>query len=83
MAMPSMLRYPLGNLCIAHLNCRSLLPHKDNVVTLFIKAQLDVLAFTETCLDDTVMDSEILPHGSGLSLFRSDIETGVVGELLL
>ena len=64
--------YPskLGTLRIAHLNCRSLLSHKDDVVAMFIAAQLDVLALTETWLDDTVVDSEILPCGSGLSLLR-------------
>ena len=66
--------YPskLGTLRIAHLNCRSLLSHKDDVVAMFIAAQLDVLALTETWLDDTVVDSEILPCGSGLSLLRMD-----------
>ena len=66
--------YPskLGTLRIAHLNCRSLLSHKDDVFAMFIAAQLDVLALTETWFDDTVVDSEILPCGSGLSLLRMD-----------
>ena len=66
--------YPtkLGTLRIAHLNCHSLLSHKDDVVSMFIAAQIDVLALTETWLDDTVVDSEILPGGCGLSLLRMD-----------
>ena len=61
-----------GTLRIAHLNCHSLLSHKDDVIAMFISAQLDVLAFTETWLDDTVADSEILPSGCGLSLLWMD-----------
>ena len=61
-----------GTLRIAHLNCLSLLSHINDVVTMFIAAQLDVLALTETWLDETVVDSEILPSGSGLSLLWMD-----------
>ena len=38
-------------LCIAHLDCCSLVPHKYDVFTMFIKAQLDIL---ETWINDTV-----------------------------
>lgn len=61
-----------GTLRIAHLNCHSLLSHIDDVVTMFIATQLDVLALTETWLDETMVDSEILPSGSGLSLLQVD-----------
>ena len=67
-----MLSHQSGTLQIAHLNCHSLLSHKDNVVTMFIAAQLDVLALTETWLDDTVVDSKILPCEPGLSLLWMD-----------
>ena len=67
-----MLSHQSGTLQITHLNCHSLLSHKDNVVTMFIAAQLDVLALTETWLDDTVVDSKILPCEPGLSLLWMD-----------
>jgi len=54
-------------LCIAHLNCCSLVPHKYDVVGLFIKAQLDVL---ETWINDTVRSFD--SHGSGFSLISAE-----------
>ena len=35
-------------------------------------AQIDVLALTETWLDDTISDQEIFPVGSDVSLIRTD-----------
>ena len=59
-----------GGLRIAHLNCRSLLPHKEEIFNLMCDAQIDVLALSETWLDDTISDREIFPVGSGVSLIR-------------
>ena len=42
------------------------------LLLLFIAAQIDVLALTETWFDDTVVDSKILPCEPGLSLLRMD-----------
>ena len=61
-----------GTLRLAHLNCRSLLSHKDDVLAMFFDAQLDVLALTETWLDETIVDSEITSYGTGLILVRTD-----------
>ena len=41
-------------LCIAHLNCRSLLPHKDGLFNLLYSFHLDVLTLSETRLDDII-----------------------------
>ena len=57
-----------GTLRLAHLNCCSLLSHKDDVVAMFFDVQLYVLALTETWLDETIVDSEIKSYGSGLIL---------------
>ena len=57
---------------IAHLNCRSLLFHKDDIFELISLLHLDVLTLSETWLDDTVPDGEILLVECGYSLFRHD-----------
>jgi len=54
---------------IAHLNCRSLLSH---ILELTMLLKLDVLTLSETWLDDTIPDSEILPVDCGYLLFRRD-----------
>ena len=57
-----------GGVQIAHLNCYSVLPHKQEIFNLMCDAQIDVLALSETWLDDTVSDHEIFPVNSGVSL---------------
>ena len=57
---------------IAHLNCRSLLSHKDDILDLTNVLHLDILSLSETWLDDTVSDDEIVPVDFGYSLFRRD-----------
>ena len=44
---------------IAHLNVRSLLPIIDDVHSLIVSEKIDILALSETWLDDTITDSEI------------------------
>ena len=61
-----------GGVRIAHLNCHSLLPHKEEILTLMCDGFFDMLALTETWLDDTISDCEIFPAGSGVSLMQSD-----------
>ena len=57
---------------IALLNCRSLLPHKEEIFNLLCNFHLDVLTLSEIWLDDTIPDSEILPGGCDYSLIRRD-----------
>ena len=49
------------NLRIAHMNCRSLIAHIDDVLALARELCIDVLGLTETWLDDFVLDSELCP----------------------
>ena len=57
---------------IAHLNCHSFLLHKEEVFSLMRDYHLDVLALSETWLDDTVSDVEVLPPGCERSLLHQD-----------
>lgn len=57
---------------VAHLNCRSFLAHKDDIFDLLCSFHIDVLTLSETWLDDTVPDAEILPAGCDFSLLRRD-----------
>ena len=57
---------------IAHLNCRSLLSHKNEILELINLLHLDILTLSKTWLDDTVLDGEIVPVECGYSLFRRD-----------
>ena len=57
---------------VAHLNCQSILPHKDEIFDLLCNFHLDVLTLSETWLDDTIPDSEILPGECDYSLIRRD-----------
>ena len=50
-----------GTLRVTHVNCRSLLSHKDDVLAMFIEAHLDILVLIETWLDKTIEGSEIFP----------------------
>ena len=61
-----------SGLCIAHLNCRSFLSHKDEIVQLICTLHVDVLTLSETWLDDAVPDGEVMPAGFDYSLFRQD-----------
>lgn len=42
-----------GGVRIAHLNCRSVLPHWEEIFTLMHDDQIDVMALIEIWLDDT------------------------------
>ena len=44
-----------GGVCITHLNCCSVLPHKEEVFNLLYDAQIDVMALIKTWLDDTII----------------------------
>jgi len=57
---------------IAHLNCRSLLPHKEELFDLLYNFHLDILTLSETWLDDTIPNSEILPVRCDYSLLHQD-----------
>ena len=59
-------------LCLAHLNCRSLLCKLDEVLSFCHSNQVDVMALTETWLDDTVTDIEVCPCDHNLSVVRRD-----------
>ena len=56
---------------IAHLNCRSLL-HKIEILELINLLHLDILTLSETRLNDTVPDGEIVPVECGYSLLHRD-----------
>ena len=45
---------------IGHLNCCSLLSHKDEILELIMLSKLYVLTLSETWLDDTIPDSKIM-----------------------
>ena len=70
-AVPSLVQANNG-LRVAHLNCRSFLSHKDEIVQLICTLHLDVLTVSETWLDDTVPNGEILPVGFNYSLYHRD-----------
>ena len=56
---------------IAHLNCwKSFLLHKEEIFNLLYVFHLDILTLTETWLDDTISDHEVLPDE--YSLYRRD-----------
>ena len=55
---------------MAYLNVRSMLFVGDEVKNLFITENINILAMTETWLDDSIGDSEICP--SGYDIFRRD-----------
>ena len=57
-----------GSLRVTHVNCRSLLSHKHDVLAMFVEAHLDILVLTEIWLDKTIEGSEMLPSRSGLLL---------------
>jgi exonuclease III len=55
---------------IAQINCRSLFPKLDEIAYMITKAKIDILCLTETWLDESVLDSDILIDG--YMLFRKD-----------
>jgi len=59
-------------LCLAHLNYRSILCKLDEVLSFCHSNQVDVMALTETWLDDTVTDMELCPCDHNLSIVRRD-----------
>ena len=59
-----------GSLQFVHINARSLLSIIDDIFDLLSRGNIDVLALSETWLDETVMDSEICPIG--YTLIRRD-----------
>ena len=64
--------YTWYNLRIAHLNCRSLLAHNEDVLTLASDGCIDVFALSETWLDETVLDGELCFQDGGFSIVRND-----------
>ena len=60
------------NLRIAQLNCRSLIAHIDVILVLAQELCIDVLALTETWLDDSVLHTELCPQHCGFSIVRKD-----------
>ena len=55
---------------VAHLNCRSLLSAIDDVRRLIVIEGIDILALTETWLDESIDDSEV--SLAGYSILRKD-----------
>ena len=58
------------SLSVIHVNTRSLLRHFDDIATLVANEHPHILALSETWLDDSVSDAEVLLPG--YSLFRFD-----------
>ena len=50
-----------GGVRIAHLNCQNVLPHQEEIFNLMYDAQTDVMALTETWLDDAITDHKVFP----------------------
>lgn len=48
-----------GNLVIAHINVRSLVPSLLNIKTLLVTEEIDVLAITETWLNDSISNASL------------------------
>ena len=57
---------------MAHLNCRSLLAHVEDILTLASDGCIDVFALSETWLDETVPDAELCPRDCGFSIVHND-----------
>lgn len=55
---------------VAHLNVRSLLSVIDDVNHMIVSEGVDVLAITETWLDEMIADSEVCPNG--YNIYRND-----------
>lgn len=53
-----------------HLNCRSLIPKVDEFCLIATNSRAAVISITESCLDDSVQDSEI--HIPGYNVVRRD-----------
>ena len=64
--------YDRCNLRMAHLNCRSLLAHLEDILALASDGCIDVFALSETWLDETVSDTELCPRDCGFSIVRND-----------
>ena len=73
-----------SNLSFVHINVRSLLSSIDDICNLLLECRVDIMAITETWLDETVSDSEVCPpsyrivqrdrnrHGGGVAFIVSD-----------
>jgi len=59
-------------LCLAHLNCRSILCKEDEVLSFCHCIQVNIMALSETWLDDTVKDMEVCPCDHNLSIVSRD-----------
>ena len=57
---------------IAHLNCRGLLAHHDDVLLFIHNHSIDIMTLSETWLDDTVSDLEVCPPHYDLNIVRRD-----------
>lgn len=63
---------PNSSIRFGHLNCRSLLSHVDDVIALMLNGKIDVLTLSETWLDETINDQEIIKYGTGIHIVRND-----------
>jgi exonuclease III len=59
-----------NGLNIAQMNCRSMVPKFEEISHIVVSTNIDVLCLTETWLDESVFDSDILIDG--FTLFRKD-----------
>ena len=59
---------------IAHTNARSLVSFADEVSHLLLNEKIDILAITETWLDDSINDKEVCP--SNYQIMRKDRNHG-------
>ena len=55
---------------VLHINCRSFLPKKDEIMWITLSSNIDVLCLTETWLNETTSNAEIL--FDGYTLLRKD-----------
>ena len=59
-----------NGLKVAHVNCRSLLPKKDEIYWLVHSTDIDILCITETWLDDAIINEDV--YIDGYSIIRKD-----------
>ena len=55
-------------LCLAHLNCRSLLCKLDEILSFCHSNVVDIMTLSETWLDDSVADLEVCPSNYEFSV---------------
>jgi exonuclease III len=61
-----------SGLNISHINCRSLFPKLEEISYIIYCAKVDILCLTETWLDESICDNDIMIDG--YTLFRKDRE---------